>query len=87
MEVPVIATDVGGTREVLTHGLTGVLIAPGEHRALVASIEDFVTNQQNYVTMAREGRKDMLRRFDHAHRVERLAEVYERVIHARGTTR
>jgi glycosyltransferase involved in cell wall biosynthesis len=84
MEVPVIATDVGGTREVLKHGLTGVLIDPGAHGALVGSIEEFLANQQKFVTMAREGRQDMLLRFDHARRVERLAEVYETVIRARG---
>lgn len=83
MEVPVIATDVGGTREVLKHGLTGVLIAPGEHQSLVASIEEFTLNQQRFVSMAREGRQDMLLRFDHARRVERLAEVYETLIRAR----
>jgi len=85
MEVPVIATDVGGTREVLTHGLTGVLIAPREHHALVDSIEEFVANPQPFIGMAREGRRDMLRRFDHTRRVERLVEVYEAVIHARGS--
>lgn len=82
MEVPVIATDVGGTREVLRHGQTSVLIAPGEHRALVAAIEEFVANRQKFVEMAQEGRKDMLLRFDHARRVERLAEVYERFVRA-----
>jgi hypothetical protein len=73
MEVPVIATDVGGTREVLKHGLTGVLIPPGEHQSLVASIEEFMANRQKFVSMAREGRQDMLLRFNHARRVERLA--------------
>lgn len=82
MEVPVIATDVGGTREVLRHCQTGMLIAPGEHLALVAAIEEFVANRQKFVEMAREGRKDMLLRFDHARRVGRLAEVYERFVRA-----
>lgn len=83
MEVPIIATDVGGTREVLNHGLTGVLIDPGEHDTLVASIEGFVADRNKFVKMAREGRRDMLLRFDHARRVERLADIYERVLRAR----
>lgn len=83
MEVPVIATDVGGTREVLRHGLTGVLIAPGEHHALVNSIGEYVANRHKFLSMARDGRRDVLLRFAHSGRVERLAEVYEKVICAR----
>lgn len=87
MEVPVIATDVGGTREVLKHGLTGVLIAPGERHALVASIEEFLANRQAFASMACEGRQDMLLRFNHARRVERLADVYEAALRARRGNR
>lgn len=84
MEVPVIATDVGGTREVLKHEQTGMLIEPGRHQALVDSIENFLANKRKHMSMAREGRQNMLLRFNHARRVERLADVYERVIHAHG---
>lgn len=87
MEVPVIATDVGGTREVLKHEMTGVLIEPGRHGALVDSIEKFLADRNKHVSMARNGRQDMLVRFNHERRVERLAETYERVIAARERRR
>jgi glycosyltransferase involved in cell wall biosynthesis len=42
--VPVVATAVGGTPELITHGVTGVLVAPGRPEeladALVALLED-----------------------------------------------
>lgn len=83
MEVPVIATDVGGTREVLQDGRTGRLIAAGEHERLVAAIEEFLTHRQEFAAMAREGRKDMILRFDHARRIERIAAVYAAAVRSR----
>ena len=34
LEVPVVATDVGGTRELVTHGVHGLLVPFGDVRAL-----------------------------------------------------
>lgn len=83
MEVPVIATDVGGTREVLKDGETGMLVAPGDHVMLAAAIERFIENRPEFHRMARAGRIDIQARFDHVARVERLAGVYHEVVAAR----
>src|SRR5213075_2773383 len=37
---PVIATAVGGTPELVAHGSTGVLVPPGDPRALATAIEE-----------------------------------------------
>lgn len=87
MEVPVIATDVGGTGEVVTDGVTGRLIPAGDYRALVSSIEDYLTDRDRFRRMAEAGRLDITDRFDHHKRVERLEQVYERVLRDRGRTR
>ncbi|ACL73442.1 Glycosyltransferase-like protein [Thioalkalivibrio sulfidiphilus HL-EbGr7] len=76
MEVPVIATSVGGTGEVVKDGETGILIPPGEHASLVNAISDFVRQRNRFADMARRGRSDVLDRFDHRRRVERLVSVY-----------
>jgi len=83
MEVPVIATDVGGTREVLKDGETGVLIDSAE-RGIVGAVEQFLDNRTTFQEYARNGRSDVLARFDHRGRVARLCDVYDRVIHALG---
>lgn len=80
MELPVIATDVGGTREVLNHGVTGTLIPAEDQAALVSAIEAFLKNPDEKKALAIEGRKDIGKRFDHAVRVEKLQHVYEKVL-------
>lgn len=81
MEVPVIATDVGGTDEVISGGKTGLLISSGDHEALVSAMERFLADRPRFQTMARQGREDVVLRFDHGRRVERLVAVYDRVLH------
>lgn len=83
MEVPVIATDVGGTGEVLKDGETGMLVAPGDHALLASAIERFIGNRMEFSRMAQAGRVDIQARFDHVARVERLANVYHKVVAAR----
>lgn len=38
LETPIVATDVGGTRELVRPGVDGVLVPPGDLRALIAAI-------------------------------------------------
>lgn len=91
MSVPVIATDVGGTGEVVEHQHTGVLIPPGDVQALITAMHDFLNNRTRHETMARAGRERILERFDHRGRVERLRSVYDEVLgpeaHARDPDR
>ena len=43
---PIVATDIPGTRESLTHGHDGLLVPPGDADALGKAIADVVTNRQ-----------------------------------------
>lgn len=83
MEVPVIATDVGGTREVLKDGETGVLIDTTD-RGIVRAVQQFLDNRATFQEYARNGRSDALARFDHRRRVARLCDVYDSVIRTFG---
>lgn len=80
MEVPVVATDVGGTAEVLKDGKTGMLIRPGVLEELVESIAAYCRDPAPLRAMARQGRLDISARYDHRQRVDRLAALYDRLL-------
>lgn len=77
MEVPVIATDVGGTAEVLKHGETGLLVQPGDVNGLAGRMLNFCRETETLRSMARRGRRDISNRYDHNQRVQRLAALYD----------
>lgn len=80
MLVPVIATDVGGTREVVEHQASGILIPARDVTALVGAIRDFLGDRERHATMAEHGRQRMIEKFDHRDRVRRLRRVYDAVL-------
>lgn len=80
MGVPVIATDVGGTGEVIEAGKSGVLIKPGSVSAIVEQIRNFLRNPSMFRAMAMLGRQMVEEKFDHRKRVEKLAGIYRDVM-------
>jgi glycosyltransferase involved in cell wall biosynthesis len=52
-----IATDVPGCREIVKHGLNGLLVTPGSQEQLNRAIEDLVTDVSGIRRMGRESRK------------------------------
>lgn len=57
MERPVIATDVGGTGEVVRHGHSGLLIPPKDPEALAAAINGMLAQPARAREMGRLGRR------------------------------
>ncbi len=79
MQLPVIATDVGGTSEVLQHNETGTLIEANNLDQLTDAIKEYIEQPEKYEKMASAGRKYVTENFDHNQRVDSLMDVYELV--------
>jgi glycosyltransferase involved in cell wall biosynthesis len=84
MDVPVLATRVGGTPEVITDGVTGRLVNPHAPAALAAAIVDFVSNPEPWRRMAATGRQMVETQFNFRLRTRRLEEIYEELVEARA---
>lgn len=80
MEVPVIATDVGGTAEIIEHERTGILIRAGDVGEIVQQITAYCRDPVRYQGMAQLGRKLVSERYDHNRRIVKLAALYDSML-------
>ncbi len=75
--VPIVATDVGGTREVIEHGVSGWLIRPGSAAAIAAGIREFLARPEQFIQRARRGRQRIVEQFSFTARTAAQTAVYE----------
>ncbi|MBY0246077.1 MAG: glycosyltransferase family 4 protein [Nitrospiraceae bacterium] len=77
MEVPVLATEVGGTPEVITDGETGRLVPARSPEKLAEGIQEFLASPESWKRMASRG-KDMVKmNFDFRARTRKLEAIYD----------
>jgi glycosyltransferase involved in cell wall biosynthesis len=73
---PCVATDVGGTREVVAHGETGLLVPRDEPEALAAAIVALLRDETSRQGMGREARVRLGERFSEEKTVSALLRIY-----------
>lgn len=82
---PVVASDIGGYRQVLHHRQEGLLVPPRQPKALAAALLHVLNNPELQQTMGRAGRLIALQ-YAWEGITERVVDVYERAGSARHTT-
>jgi glycosyltransferase involved in cell wall biosynthesis len=58
--LPVLATDIDGTRELVQHGQTGWLVPPGDVNALSIALDDLISGKRDLAAAGLAGRQWML---------------------------
>lgn len=53
--LPVVATDVGGNTDLVTHGVNGLVVPPGDAMALVHALSEMAANADRRQAMGRMG--------------------------------
>jgi glycosyltransferase involved in cell wall biosynthesis len=81
--LPVVATDVGGVRELVVDGATGFLVSSGAPDALAAALGRLILDPALRVRMGTDGRARALERFTEARMLAQTGAVYERVLRRR----
>lgn len=76
----VVASDVGGHRELIQDGRTGILFPAGDAGALAQALERLLAEPQRWQALQRAGRKFVEEERTWARSVARYAAVYERVL-------
>ncbi|MBO0656167.1 glycosyltransferase [Streptomyces triculaminicus] len=77
--VPVVATDVGGHRDTVAHGETGLLIPPGEPDRLAGAVRDLLAAPGRLESFGRAGRARVVARFTWDRVADGVERVYDRV--------
>jgi glycosyltransferase involved in cell wall biosynthesis len=76
MELPVVALANGGSIEIVDHGVTGLLCAPGDADELAESLRVLLGEPAKRSELGRRGRQRVEELFTTQHMVARVAEVY-----------
>ncbi len=73
---PVVATDVGGNREVVIDGETGFLVPADDPSVMAQGVLSLLRDPARAATMGKDGRERLSQEFDIKFMVEKLAELY-----------
>jgi glycosyltransferase involved in cell wall biosynthesis len=84
--LPVVASDVGGTREAVIDGQTGFLYAPGDSSALVKWLRTLSSDSALVRTLGQRGLTRVKECFTVQRMVNETAALYEAIIHQRKIT-
>jgi glycosyltransferase involved in cell wall biosynthesis len=82
--VPVVATRVGGSPEVVEDGVTGLLVPPRDADGLARAILRFQEDREMAARVGQAGRARVVERFSIADMVRRTEQLYADLLRARG---
>jgi len=86
MEKPVVATDVGGTGEVVQPGRTGLLVPPKDPAPLAQAIAEILTAPgDTAAAMGERGRTVVVERFSARAMVRQMEALYTELVQTRGS--
>lgn len=80
---PVIATDVGGVREIVVDGVSGFLVPPGDSSAMAGALVRLAADPALRERMGRAGRSRMATDFGMARFVGEFADLYRELLSSR----
>jgi glycosyltransferase involved in cell wall biosynthesis len=77
---PVVASDIGGITDIVTHDQTGLLVPPGDATALAAALERLARNPEDARRLGEAGYRLVRDRFSWESIVVRWTEVYREAV-------
>jgi len=75
--LPIIASDIGGTRETIEKGITGLLVEPGNRIELAEAIRFLASNDKKRQEMGQAAKERIARDFSLKKMIAEMAEFYD----------
>lgn len=82
--LPIVASDVGGTGEIVLDGLTGHLVAPGDIAGFAGRLVQLLQDREQARAIARRAERRVRSHFSVARQAEQTAVVYRDVLAGRS---
>ena len=79
MEVPVVASKVGGIPEVVLDGVTGILVEPENIEELKSAIKKLIENPLLRKSMGKAGRKFVFENYNIRENVQLFKHLYYKI--------
>jgi glycosyltransferase involved in cell wall biosynthesis len=79
-EIPVVAYDLPGLRDVITDGRDGCLVTLGDREALASVIRDLLEDESSRATLGNAARETVMARFDARHMARDAEAAYDVVL-------
>ncbi len=83
--LPVVASDVGGPAEMITHGVDGLLFQAGDEHALASAISQLLDDADERKRLAQAGHKTVRSRFTIAENIRRAEQHLLRAVRGEQT--
>jgi glycosyltransferase involved in cell wall biosynthesis len=83
LETPLVATDVGGTAELVTHGIHGLLVLKNNIEALSTSLDQALSKPDDSRERAQAARQRVERELSFEERMRRVERVYGELVASR----
>jgi glycosyltransferase involved in cell wall biosynthesis len=80
MRVPIIATDVGGTSEIINSNEVGTLIEPDNKAQLEEELRSFFKHPEKFRHKIDKAEQRIRENFDSTMRLERMASIYNKMV-------
>ena len=80
MEVPVIATKVGGVPRLLRDRVNGLLVEPNVAETLTEALEHLLKDEKLRANLAQAGRATVAAKFSFEARMQKVRAIYDRII-------
>ncbi len=77
LETPVVATDVGGTSDLIQDGVHGLLVPPGSRDALIGAMAHALDDWPATETRTRAARRRVVEELSFARRMARVEAIYD----------
>ncbi|KEI71144.1 glycosyltransferase family 4 protein [Endozoicomonas elysicola] len=77
---PIVATDIAGCREIVDHGVNGLLCAPSNPQALAKSLRTLLANNLIMKAYGINGRRKVINEFAQEHVFESTQKIYDALL-------